>query len=271
MIFLAACAPARRGDPASGMRVDAVLPSGRNLFVFDFSRSRYQKWLLDNGPADSLGVCRVLDTLDGGWASASRWLTLPAPSLPFAPMQAIRGPNGDFFILDRAGKRLELYDTGAQSISGFPLPQEIHDRNLDRIEVFWTRDGGFSFLDLGEGRIWQYAEIRNTGSQGEWRFRNAARLPVGLESCLWEPYFRNPCCIRGGDAVCFDKYFTPTGSRPQVSGVRGIRPGVSTAIPAWNLILDGGPACGSKPAACFLPEKSGFSTCPAEADAAPPR
>jgi hypothetical protein len=275
----AACAPAPDRDSLShrspradaSPHADAVLPSGRNLFVFDFSQSRYQKWTLSAGPADSLGVCRVLDTLAGNWADRSHWLALPSPSQPFAPMLAFWGPNGNFFLLDRVGKRLGMYDTSAQFLSSFPLPPEIRDRNLDRFEVFWTRDGQFSFLDLGEGMVWQFAELRTAGGQGEWRLRNTVRLPMGLEACLWEPYLRDPCCLQAGASVCFDPYFNPLKGGPKGPGPRGLLPRASSSSPGWNLILDGGPACASRPPACFLADKAEFSTCPSEADAAPPR
>ena len=264
-------APARSAQANASARVDAVLPSGRNLFVFDFSQSRYQKWSLSQGSGDSLGLCRVLDTLAGDWSAPSHWLALPAPSRPFSPMQAAWGPSGNFFLLDRIGRRLAIYDTGAQFLSSFPLPQEIRDRNLDRFQVFWTRDGQFSFLDEGEGKVWQYAELRSFGDQGDWRLRNTVHLPVGVESCQWEPYFRDPCCIRDGKGVCFDKYFNPMGPWPKGSGTPGPRP-VKTADGAdWRLLLDGGSACAPHPPACFLPDKGAFSTCPAETDAALPR
>ncbi|MEO7425712.1 MAG: hypothetical protein ABI036_11030 [Fibrobacteria bacterium] len=249
--------------------MDALLPSGRNLFVFDFSQSRYQKWNLSQGPMDSAGMCRVLDSLNGDWSDSQHWLALPAPSRPFVPMRAIWGASGGFFLLDRAGKRLSLYDTNAQFLSTFPLPQEIRDRNLDRFEVFWTRDGRFSFLDLGEGKVWQYAELRTTGNQGDWRLQNVINLPVGLESCQWEPYFRDPCCIRGGKAACFDKYFNPVGPSRDM-GAPGPHP-VIDAAGEWKLILEGEAACGPREPACFLPGKGLYSTCPAETDTALPR
>ncbi|MDB5049411.1 MAG: hypothetical protein JWO30_2482 [Fibrobacteres bacterium] len=272
-MVLIGCASAPGKSPAAAgtPRVDAILPSGRNLFVFDFSQSRYQKWTLSRGPADSLGLCRVLDTLAGNWGDASHWLALPSPSQPFSPMLAVWGPSGNFFLLDRAGKRLNLYDTSAQFLSSFPLPAEIRERNLDRFEVFWTRDGQFSFLDLGEGKVWQYAELRSAGDQGDWRLRNTVHLPVGLEACLWEPFFRDPCCIQNGKGVCFDKYFNPVAPWPGDSGTAGLRPGMTADASEWKLILDGGAACGSRPPVCFQPDKGLLSTCPAETDAALPR
>ncbi|GEM_PF-2752882 len=258
--------------------VDALLPSGHNLFLFDFAQSRFQKWTLAQGPLDTLGVCRILDTLKTEWAAPSHWFALPAPSQPFSPMRAFWGPSGNFFLLDRAGKRLSLYDSSAQFLSSSPLPREIRDGNLDRFEVFWTRDGLFSFLDLGEGTVRQYSELRTPGGQGDWRLRNTIRLPVGLETCLWEPYFRNPCCIRGdaarssGQGVCFDNYFNPIGPWPGGSAVPGLRP-VPSRVSGWKLMLEGGPACAPQTPcpACFSPDKGLYSTCPAETDTAPSR
>jgi hypothetical protein len=262
---------AGRGSAAT---VDAILPTGRNLFLFDFNQSRYQKWTMSTGQMDTLGLCRMLDTLGSDWAAPAHWLAIPEPIQTFAPMRAFWGPSGNFFLLDRAGKRLAAYDSGAQIISSFPLPREIRDRNLDRFEVFWTRDGLFSFLDLGDGTVRQYAELRTLGGQGDWRLRNTVRLPVGLQTCLWEPFFREPCCLQGAPGalkgVCFDKYFNPTGPWPSAPTMPGLSPTVSPD--GWRLVLDGGPGCapGKNPVqACFSPEKGLLPTCPAETEPAP--
>lgn len=167
-----------------------------------------------------------------------------------------------------------LYDTNAQFLSTFPLPQEMRERNLDRFEVHWTRDGQFSFLDLGEGKAWQYSEFRDQVGQGTWRLRNTVDLPMGLKSCLWEPFFRDPCCFResagreGAPAqpVCFDKYFNSTNRPPAPSGRYG--PGAISEGSEWLLILDGGTACDSRPGVCFSLDKGVFSTCPLGPDPA---
>src|SRR5690606_14684600 len=153
-------------------------------------------------------------------------------------------------ILDRVGRRMVLYDTSAQFLSGFPLPREIRERNLERLEVHWTRDGQFSLLDLGEGKAWQYSELRSQAGQGVWRRGNSVAVPVGLKSCFWAPFFRRPCCLRQAGGVgdrakpaCFDRYFNPTDSPPEPSGRD-----VPQAIPAggeWVLFLNGGQACDS--------------------------
>lgn len=257
-----------RGSTAA---VDAVLPTGRNLFIFDFTQSRYRKWTLAEGPADSMGLCRILDTIQGVGGIASGWLALPAPNQPFSPVRVFWGPSGNFYLLDRAAKRLVLYDSSAQFLSSFPLPREIRDRSLDRLEVFWTRDGQFSFLDLGEGFVRQYMESRTPGGQGDWRLRNTIRLPVGLQSCVWEPFLRNPCCTRGDarQPVCFDAYFNPLGLWPGYRPMAGINP-VPDGTGEWRLILDGGPDCApTRSLACFSPDKGLLSTCPAVPDAAP--
>jgi hypothetical protein len=251
--------------------VDALLPSGRNLFLFDFAQSRYQKWPLASGPdtgdGTRNGLCGIADTLKGDWSAPSHWLALPSPVQPFTPTQAIWGPSGNFFLLDRAGKRLCLYDSGAQFLSGFPLPQEIRERNLERFQVFWTRDGLFSFVDLAEGKVWQYAELRSTGGSGDWRLRNTINLPLGMDACVWEPFSRNPCCMRGhanqagkGNAVCFDKYFSVIGgwNPPARDGGPRIEPVGGEA--SWRIVFDPAPACGSAARYSFSPDKGGFSS-----------
>lgn len=273
---------ANSGPATRSGHADAMLPSGRNLFLFDFEQSRYQKWPLN----PESGLCRILDTLGSDWPAPSNWLALPSPSRPFAPMFALWGPNGDFFLLDRIGKRLVLYDTNAQFLSGFPLPREIRERNLDRFEAFWTRDGVFTFLDMGEGKAWQYSESRTPGGQSDWRLRNSADLPVGLTSCLWEPYFREPCCLRkamdrgapsvegpgtASERVCFDRFFGGVGRSTGESDLPGIRPVPAPAAPEWMLILDGIPGCGSAAPVCFSREDGIRSTCPPVPDTAPPR
>lgn len=271
-VCLAACVPPP-ARPAAGegprAPIDALQPTGRSLFAFDFARQRYQKIALSQGPGDTLGACRMLDSVKAGFPDPGRWLALPSPSRPFAPMQAAWGPSGDFFLLDRAGSRLELYDSNAQFLSGVPLPPEIRGRNLDDFQIFWTRDGSFSFLDLGEGVVRQYAELRAYSDQGDWRLRNTIRLPVGTGACVWEPYVRNPCCLSAdGPPACFDAYFNRVGPWvPRPGGGPGLAPRPSADGRDWLLELGGGPACASAPA-CFVPGK-GFSACPP--GAAPPQ
>lgn len=266
---LAACVPppARTGSGRPRAPIDALVPSGRSLFAFDFARARYQKAPLSLGPSDSGGVCRLLDSVRAGFPAPDRWLALASPIRPFAPMQAAWGPSGDFFLLDRAGPRLELYDSNAQYLSGIPLPPEIRGRNLDAFQVFWTRDGSFSFVDLGEGVVRQYAELRAYSDQGDWRLRNTLRLPVGTGACVWEPYLRNPCCLSaGGPPTCFDAYFNPVGpwtpDRPASgSAGPGVKPRPSPDGNGWTTELDGGPACAAPPA-CFATGKRP-GACPA--------
>jgi hypothetical protein len=266
-LCLAACVPPP-GRPGAGpgprAPIDALQPTGRSLFAFDFARQRYQKAALARDPVDTLGVCRLLDSVGAGFPDPAHWLALSSPIRPFAPMQAAWGPSGDFFLLDRAGPRLELYDSNAQFLSGVPFPPEIQGRNLDAFQIFWTRDGSFTFVDLGEGVVRQYAELRSFSDQGDWRLRNTIRLPVGTGACVWEPYARNPCCLSAdaganGPAVCFDAYFNPVGPwKPGAAGA-GLKPRPSSDGRDWVVALDGGPDCAAPPA-CFVPGK-GFSAC----------
>jgi hypothetical protein len=173
-------------------------------------------------------------------------------------MQAAWGPNGDFFLLDRAGPRLMLYDSNAQFLSGVALPPEIRGRNLDAFQVFWSRDGSFAFVDLGEGVVRQYSELRSyspNSDQGDWRLRNTLRLPVGTGACVWEPFRRNPCCLSArGAAACFDAYFNPIGAWAPPAPGPGLKALPSRDGRDWLIALDGGPACAARPL-CFLPGK----------------
>jgi hypothetical protein len=260
---LAACAsPSIRGDAAARRRapVDALLPAGRSFYAFDFTRARYRKLPFAEG-GGSAGVCRLLDSLSVT-PGEDAWLALPSPSRPFSPMQAAWGPAGNFFLLDRVGARLELYDTNAQFLSGAPLPPDLRGRNLDGFQVFYGRDGTFWFVNRDEGVARQYAELRAFVDQGDWRLRNSVRLPVGSGACLWEPFLPAPCCLASGGAICFDAYFNPAG--PWKPGARG-RSGLDV-FPApggreWIVELDGGPGCSSAPI-CYSPGRGLLSACP---------
>jgi hypothetical protein len=261
---LTACVPPPARSPGYGPErspVDAWLPAGRAFFAFDFARARAQKASLARGPEDSLGVCRLLDSVRAGFPHSDGWLALTSPIRPFAPMQAIGGPSGDFFLLDRAGPRLMLYDSNAQFLSGVPLPPEIRGRNLDAFQVFWSRDGSFAFVDHGEGVVRQYAELRSHHDQGDWRLRNTLRLPVGTGACVWEPFRRNPCCLSaGGPATCFDAYFNPIGPWSPSAPGPGPKARPSRDGREWLVELDGGSACAAAPV-CFAPGK-GPAECP---------
>ena len=275
--LLLACAPTHRGGPAAPP-VDALLPSGRSLYVFDFVQSRYQRWPWD-------GTCRLADTLRGAWHAAPHWMSLAAPGTPFAPMRAVAGPPGHVYVLDRIGRRICHYDTSAQFLSCIPLPQELRDRNPDRLDILWTRHDLFTFQDLAEGAAWQFTETRAAGGQGEWRLLHKIRLPVNLGSCLWEPWFRTPCCRlhsrpgTTGDTAgtrCFDKYFNPLGGFPEDPGawdseeLRDAATGASWTArpesggPGWRMTFDPGRACGEgRPRTCFHTDTRLLHTCPA--------
>ena len=270
--LLLACAgpnPPIRQAPEASTQADAVLPTGKNLFVFDFAHSRFQKWPLPDG--DSAHACRIVDTLRGAWSVPSHWFALSTPAQPFQASQAIWGPNGNFFLLDRVGKRLVLYDTSAQFLSAFPLPQEIRDRNLNRIEIHWTRDGMFSFLDLAEAKVWKYAEQRSTGGSGDWQLRYTFNLPVGLETCLWEPYTKHPVCLRrGSSALVFDEYFNPTGGGMELRPMDGMYPVLTPGGRSWRLEFDPGETCGTGPGYSYSPEGGEFFTVPVTVDTTAP-
>lgn len=264
------------------MRVDALIPAGNKVFLFDFAQSRYQVW--EDATCGREDAGDSLPHRNG----FSGWLALSTPGTPFAPTRATLGPNGHFFVLDRLGQRLGLYDTHAQFISSLPLPREIKEKNLERLDVFWTRDGIFTFLDAREGWAWQYTEIPAAGKSGDWRLVNRLRLPVGLESCLWEPYSREPCCrdkgkTGSGAIACFDRYFTSRKPAPGSDSLSAAKPGSPaflfstasadsskrfsrvTANPAggWTIQLTGDGAC-SEPAesVCYQTEAATLEPCP---------
>lgn len=287
VLLFSACAPLPRGEPKSirtERPLDAVLPAGGSLFLFDFIQGRYQRW-----PAES--ACLPADSLQARLADRAAWLAYGSPGTPFAPVRAAAGTNGHLFLLDRLGRRLALYDTNAQFLSSFPLPQELRRRSPEKLEVYRARDGLFTFLDPGDGQAWRFAESRLSGDQGDWRLVQRVRLPVNLEECLWEPFLRNPCCrlrAEGGGASpgkaatrCFDAYFNPRGSwdSVQVAGdsarsmegipVRGwtaeARP--RSGGPGWSIRLTAVETCGDgKPAAILCHETAAgtLGPCPSE-------
>ena len=158
------------------------------------------------------------------------------------------------------------------------------------MQVHWTRDGIFTFLDLSDGFAWQFSEIRVASGRGDWRLINRIRLPLNLESCLWEPYFRSPCCrVRSGPSSspggnptrtqCFDRYFNPTDSLPpgrdttlnpelpaglQEAGFREaeLRAHPDPGGPGWIVVIDPGACPGHPPVGgCFHPEKGLLRRC----------
>lgn len=247
-----------------------MIPSGRSLFLFDFAQGRYQRWRL----ADS---CRLADTLAGNWSASGNWFTLASPGTSFVPVSAAVGPAGHFFLLDRVGRRLALYDTNAQFLSSLPLPEELSTVHPERLEVHWTRDNLFTFLDLGGGEAWQFAERRTSGGagQGDWRLVHRMRLPVGISDCLWEPFRHDLCCrLPAGGVRCFDRYFNPAD--PLVPGVsREISPGFeawdihaeASADGGWTVRIGAGGACAEGRrafSACYRSGQRLLGTCPAE-------
>ncbi len=194
ILFFSGCAshlPNQSAQKKDQFLADDIIPSGRSLFLFDFVKSQYRKWPMPIPPL-----------------IASPTYAIAAPNPSFKAMAVLAGPNGDFFLLDRVGRTLALFDTNAQFLGVSALPVEMRNRNLERLEIFWNSDGQFSFLDLGEGRVYQYANIRSLGSSDEWQLRNTVILPMGIRTCYWEPYFKNPHCLVAGKGwIDFDRYF----------------------------------------------------------------
>jgi hypothetical protein len=250
------------------LHAEAVLATGKYFFLFDFSHSRYQKWPLPAGNAtqpegNAKPSCAIIDTLQGNWSHPSRWLALPAATQPFQPIQAISGPNGSFFLLDRASKRLALYDTNAQFVSSIPLPQEIRNRNLNKIEIYWTRDGLFSFLDLHEAKVWKYSELRSSGGSGAWQLRFTLNLPLGINACLWEPYFKHPVCLRKGSGpMIFDDYFNLAHSKLSSPAGVGILAMPEPEGTGWRIYVPPNATCPTSTSYYFSASSSGFSADP---------
>lgn len=275
LLGCAARAPAPDSLPADSASIpgDVLLPAGRNLFLFDFAQSRYRRWSMD--PA-----CGLADSLTGLRADRG-WLALASPGHPFAPVAAAAGPSGHFYLLDRPGRRLALYDGQGQILSSLSLPRELKDRNPERLRLHWTRDGVFTFLDPAEGLAWQFSELRTTGNRGEWRLLNRIRLPLGIESCLWEPWLGNPCCRVKSDSgskrtVCFDRYFNGRSGPPEAGpGTAGdVRLSAHPdGAAGWTFSVEAGGDCGDgKPPVrfCHEPATGRFLPCPAPVAAEPP-
>lgn len=212
-LYLGGCGSTYFARSAKTQVVDQILPSGDQVFLFDFNQSRFQK--VSQSSLHALQTDSIFSSL----GIQNKWLAIPTPGEPFLPIKAVWGRNGNFFLLDLSQKRLCQYDTAGQIISTFSLPPEIQKQNLDRMEIFWTRDGMFSFLDLHLGIAWQYSERRLTSGGSDWQLRNTLHLPINLESCLWEPFLKNPCCHKkqlqaenNFSTQCFDGYFNSLGS-----------------------------------------------------------
>ncbi len=271
VLFLACAGQVRETGSMGTFQAEAVLASGKYFFIFDFTHSRYQKWpILDgnlNLPEGSVNVpegnsalaCGILDSLQGNWSNAIHWLALPAATQPFQPIRAISGPNGNFFLLDRASKRLALYDTNAQFVSGIPLPPDIRDRNLNNIEVYWTRDGLFSFLDRTEAKVWKFSELRTAGGSGDWQLRYALNLSLGMDACLWEPYFKHPVCLRKGSSpIVFDDYFSPSNQKFILPSRGGIQARPEPDGTNWGLVFHPDSACATHSTYFYSPIAGGF-------------
>jgi hypothetical protein len=255
------CTGPIRDTPKDLNHADAVLVSGKSLFVFDFGHSRFQKWPIPD--RNGSHACGLIDTLTSDWSAPSHWLALASPVQPFQPSQAISGPNGHFFLLDRGSKRLALYDTNAQFLSGFPLPPEIRDRNLNRVDVFWTRDGLFSFIDRDEGRVWKYTELRSQGGTGDWQLRYTLKLSLGLDACLWEPYFKSPRCLSKSTGITFfDDYFNATADSLNTLAIVGIKVLPSADKTGWNYFIPNEKRCGTGLGFIFSADFGGFYPLP---------
>jgi hypothetical protein len=136
--------------------------------------------------------------------SPEGWLGITSPGGAFRPVQAVQGILGHFYLLDAAQGRLCLYDTGAQLLSTFPLPQELLPFTPGRMEVFRGADGAFTFVDYFAAEAWQFADRQGSEGSPDWVLRNQAKLPMGIQSCVQEPGRSSLACILPDGPVRLD-------------------------------------------------------------------
>ena len=189
--LLSACAPSRKQAP-SGRRSRGCAHALRPSPSCPRPRAGTVPAVESHG---SLPPGR--DPWRGDWAAATNWLTLATPGTPFQPIRPLRVPAGisTCSIASAAAWRCTTPMPSS-------CPPSLCRRNSSTatssiLQVQWTRDGIFTFLDLSEGIAWQYSEIRVGVGQGDWRLINRIRLPLNLEvlplgALLPEPLLPGP-------------------------------------------------------------------------------
>jgi len=218
------CASSLPSEPAKGIEADAVISSSHSWYVFRFNDLRYLQM-----PAQP-----------EAWNEAAlqpqeKWLEISSPGGAFRPVQAVEGILGDFYLLDAAQGRLCLYDTGAQLLSTFPLPQELQPFTPGRMEVFRGADGGFTFVDYFAGEAWQYADRQGSEGSPDWVLRNRAKLPLGIQSCVQEPGHSSLNCVLPEGPVRLDASLNRIEVHMMPPARNGTRMFWDTSASAWVL------------------------------------
>ncbi len=234
--------------------IQEVLQSQDALYLFNFAALHYQKYLLQQLP----------DSLEWEMQKSENWLTLATPTLPFLPQQAAIGPNGNFFLFDKLGKRICQYDANAQLLACLDLPLELKRLNLEELHFYWNA-GGLVFLHYAQGQVWQYSLFQIHAQNEEWQLRNTLKIPLGLRQCVYLPESQLYRCLRGERAIDFDLYFNEkTEFNPQDSlmTINGLLYNANTK--SWIFNFMGKLAMTKKNKIfCFNPVSQSLSLCTA--------
>ncbi len=200
-VAITGCSPRPVSHEASKeISVDAMIRSGDSWFLFRFNGLRY------------LPMSSRLDAWNKTvFATPERWLNITSPGGAFRPVQAIAGTQGHFFLLDAAQGRLCLYDTAAQLLSTFPLPQSLLPWNPGRMGAFAGSDGSFTFLDYFVGEALQFADRGGREGGTDWVVRNRFKLPMGMKDCIQEPGQSGLACVLPEGPAHFDASLNRVG------------------------------------------------------------
>jgi hypothetical protein len=223
--WLAGCAPTPVSTVfVTGVEADAVMPSGDSWYVFRFSGRHYLRL-----PA------RAEAWNERDFLFRQAWLTITSPGGAFRPVQAVAGVQGHFYLLDAAQGRLCLYDTAAQLLSTFPLPQALPPFTPGRMEVFRGGDGAFTFVDYMAGEAWQFADRQGSEGGMDWVLRNRVKLPMGIRDCVQAPGRSTLSCALSGSPIRLDASLNRIESRGTAPVRDGERLSWDPDAAAWIL------------------------------------
>ena len=209
-----------------GIEADAAIPSGNSWYVLRLNSPRYLH-LSDAGGAWSESTFNAVQS----------WREIASPGGAFRPVSVISGSpgTGHFYLLDAAQGRLCLYDTAAQLISTFPLPQSVLPFIPGRMEAFRGADGAFTFLDYQSGEALQFADRQGSEGGTDWVIRNRVKLPMGIRDCIQEPGTADLSCSMPDGPARFDASLNRIGAGHALPLKRRTRMFWDRDAVAWSL------------------------------------